>query len=138
MKKIFESVIHKGGYDLTALLKKIDSYHIEGKLTDAERDELYAQARQTPEAQYNVKAEIEALWAAIRELQKSKTDSGETPEAPADEWPEYVQPTGAHDAYQLGDMVTYNGKHYRCAKANCVWSPDVLPDAWEEVSDTVE
>ena len=59
MKQIFENIIKRGGYDLTRLLKKIDSYHIEGKLTDAERDELYAQARQTPEAQYEVKAEIE-------------------------------------------------------------------------------
>ena len=129
MKKIFESVIQKGGYDLTALIERIDSYHIEGKLTDAERDELYAQARQTPVAQYDVKAEIEAIWAAIRGLQQ-----GKTPESPADEWPEFVQPTGAHDAYQLGDLVAFNGKHYRCAMANCVWSPDVLPDAWEEVS----
>lgn len=130
MKKIFESVILRGGYDLTGLLKNIDKYHIEGKLTDAERDELYALARQTPEAQYDVRAEIERIWAAIRELQK-----GATPEVPADEWPEYVQPTGAHDAYQLGDQVTYNGKRYRCAMANCIWSPDVLPDAWEAVSE---
>ena len=134
MKKIFESVIQKGGYDLTGLLKKIDSYHVEGKLTDAERDELYAQARQNPEAQYKYKEEIEAIWAAIRELRKGATN-GETPEAPAEEWPEFVQPTGAHDVYQLGDQVTYNGKRFRCAMANCAWSPDVLPDAWEEVSE---
>lgn len=130
MKKIFESVINRGGYDLTGLLKRIDEYHVEGKLTDAERDELYAQARQKPEAQYNVKAEIEAIWAAIRELQQ-----GAAPEASTDEWPEYVQPTGAHDAYQLGAQITFNGKRYRCAMANCIWSPDVLPDAWEEVSE---
>ena len=45
MKAIFESVIKRGGYDLSGLLKKIDSYHIEGKLTDAEKDELYEKAR---------------------------------------------------------------------------------------------
>ena len=45
MKSIFENVIKKGGYDLTALLAKIDTYHIEGKLTDSERDELYRKIR---------------------------------------------------------------------------------------------
>ena len=25
-----------------------------------------------------------------------------------DEYPEWVQPTGAHDAYNIGDKVTYN------------------------------
>ena len=45
MKKLFENVIARGGDDLGVMLKKIDSYHIEGKLTDAEKDELYEKAR---------------------------------------------------------------------------------------------
>lgn len=45
MKTIFEQVISRGGYDLTALLANIDRYHIEGKLTDDDRDSLYAMAR---------------------------------------------------------------------------------------------
>ena len=44
MKNIFKSVIARGGYNLSALLKKIDVYHIEGKRTDGERDELRAYA----------------------------------------------------------------------------------------------
>ena len=28
-----------------------------------------------------------------------------------DEWPLFLQPTGAHDAYKKGDKVTFNGKH---------------------------
>ena len=31
---------------------------------------------------------------------------------PANEWPEWRQPTGAHDAYAAGAKVTYNGKHW--------------------------
>ena len=42
-------------------------------------------------------------------------------------------PTGAHDAYGVGAQVTYNGQRYRCKLANCVWSPDAYPDAWELV-----
>ena len=29
-----------------------------------------------------------------------------------EEWPEFVKPTGAHDAYAKGDKVTFKGKHY--------------------------
>lgn len=126
MKTIFENVIRKGDYDLTDMLNKIDVYHIEGKLTDEERDELYEMARQEPKAKYNVAMEIEKLWAAIRELQNIGADS--------DEYPEFVQPTGAHDAYNSRDTVTYKGNKYRCVVDNCVWSPDTYPAAWELVS----
>ena len=126
MKTIFENVIKKGGYDLTALLSKVDAYHIEGKLTDTEREELYALARTAPEAQYDYKAEIERLWAAVRELQNG--------ENPSDEVKEWKQPTGAHDAYMIGDKVIYtDGNIYKSLIDNNVWSPDVYPNGWEIV-----
>lgn len=31
---------------------------------------------------------------------------------PSVEWPEWKQPTGAHDAYSIGDKVSYNKEHY--------------------------
>jgi hypothetical protein len=55
------------------------------------------------------------------------------PEKPADEWPEYVQPTGAHDAYHVGNKITYNGKHYTCIYDGCVWTPDAYPQGWQLV-----
>ena len=42
-----------------------------------------------------------------------------------DEYPEWVQPTGAHDAYNTGDKVSYNGKHYVCTVDANVYAPDV-------------
>ena len=126
MKTIFENVIKKGGYDLTAMLAKVDAYHIEGKLTDAEREELYALARTDPNAQYDLKAEIEHLWSAVRELQNG--------EKPSDEIKEWMQPTGAHDAYMIGDKVIYtDGNIYKSLIDNNVWSPDVYPNGWEIV-----
>lgn len=133
MKSIFTNVINRGGYDLASLLKQIDRYHIEGKLTDEEREELYAMARKTPAVQYDYPSEIQKLWAAVRELQGRIQTGTET--EPAEEWPEYVQPTGAHDAYQAGAEVTYKEQRYRCLMDHCVWAPDVLPSAWEFVSE---
>ena len=123
MKSIFTQVINRGEYDLTSLLAKIDSYHIEGKLTDAEREELYNAARKEPQAQYNFAIEIEKLWEAIRALQNNGGNSEATVE-------EFKQPTGAHNAYNPGDKVIYNGVVYTCLLANCVWSPAALPSAW--------
>lgn len=47
------------------------------------------------------------------------------------EWPEFVQPTGAQDAYMQGDKVTFEGQHYICLIDNCTWSPAAYPSAWE-------
>ena len=125
MRTIFEQVIARGDYDLTTMLQNIDRYHIEGKLADEDRESLYALAREGAQPVYDYAAEIEAIWAAIRELQGQAQDP--------EEWPEFVQPTGAHDAYGVGAQVTYNGQRYRCKMPNCVWSPDAYPDAWELV-----
>lgn len=130
IKGIFEQTILRGGFDLAAMLERIDLYNVEAKLTDEERESLYALARQHAHPQYNYDSEIEAIWAAIRELQQAQEEGGGT--EPADEWPEFVQPTGAHDAYTVGNKITFNGKHYVCKMDVCVWSPAVYPDAWKE------
>ena len=49
-----------------------------------------------------------------------------------DEWPEFVQPTGAHDAYNKGDKVTFNGKHYISLIDGNVYSPAAYPAGWQE------
>lgn len=54
-------------------------------------------------------------------------------EQPTEEYPEYKQPTGAHDAYKTGDKITYNEKHYECIFNGCVWNPDDYPQGWKEV-----
>ena len=46
-------------------------------------------------------------------------------------YPDFVQPTGAHDAYQTGDIVKYNGQLYESTIDNNVWSPDTYPQGWK-------
>ena len=48
-----------------------------------------------------------------------------------DEYPEWVQPLGATDAYNKGDIVSYNGKLYRSTIDGNVWSPESYPAGWE-------
>lgn len=49
--------------------------------------------------------------------------------------PEWVQPTGAHDAYNLGDLVSFQGSVYRSTIDGNVWSPIDHPQGWEKVDD---
>lgn len=138
MFEIFKAVITRGGYDLNGILKRIDSYHIEGKLTDSERNQLYALARGGGvSAGFDVEAEIARLWEAIRELRASGNIVEDGGSVDAGSIAEFVQPTGAHDAYFAGDLVSYNGKVYECIAPEgvaCVWNPDVMPGYWEAVA----
>lgn len=140
MYAIIKSVINSGNYELTDMLSKIDTMWVQGSITDEQRTELTALARDkaTPEATYAPLQEqvdalavrIDALTQRVAALEDGGTE-GDTPTTPADEWPEYVQPTGAHDAYKIGNKITYNGKHYICKMDGCVWTPDAYPAGWE-------
>lgn len=43
-----------------------------------------------------------------------------------EEWPAWVQPAGAHDAYQVGAKVTHAGNRWISTAANNVWAPGVF------------
>lgn len=50
---------------------------------------------------------------------------------PGEEWPEWVQPQGYHDAYGAGDKVSHNDRHWISDVDNNVWEPSVY--GWTEV-----
>lgn len=68
-----------------------------------------SQATWTPEA-------AASLWTRIAD--------------PAQEWPEWIQPTGAHNAYAKGAKVSHNGKHWISDVGANVWEPGVY--GWTE------
>lgn len=47
--------------------------------------------------------------------------------------PDFVQPTGAHDAYKIDDKVVFEGKVYESTIDNNVWSPTEHPSSWKSV-----
>lgn len=49
-----------------------------------------------------------------------------------DGYAEWVQPLGASDAYNTGDIVSYNGVLYRSLIDGNTWAPDAYPAGWEE------
>ena len=128
MKTIFENVIARGDYDLAGLLKKIDGYHIEGRLSDDERDELYEKARTGANPAESVDvlakiAELERRVKALEERQDSGTGSDDVPEYEVGKW------------YYKDDKVMYDGKKYTCTAPDgvvCVWSPAEYPAYWAQ------
>lgn len=89
---------------------------------------------------YAVDERVQYQGVLYRVVQAHTSQADWTPDAaPAlfvvvslDEWPEWVQPTGAHDAYKKGDKVTFEGKHYVSLMDGNVYSPAVYPAGWEE------
>ena len=62
----------------------------------------------------------------------SKTPALYTPIGLTDDgYPVWSQPTGAHDAYNKGDVVDYNGTLYESLIDGNVWSPDAYPAGWD-------
>lgn len=142
MFKTFQTIINAGGYDLIDLTQRIKTMYTMGELTEDEVEQLLKQAQDNaePDNSYapladRVKAIEEWEMTIEDRLAKLESSSSTNPgalEEPADEWPEYKQPTGAHDAYHVGDKITYNGKHYTCIYDGCVWTPDAYPQGWRE------
>lgn len=52
---------------------------------------------------------------------------------PAEEYPAWSQPVGAHDAYNTGDKVSHNAKHWTSDVDSNVWEPGVY--GWTEVTE---
>lgn len=156
MYEIIKAVILEGRYELSDLLKKIDTLWVQGSLTEEEKTELVQLAREeaTPENSFaGIQKQMDTLYANVAEIAKQVGENTLTiaiikakleeqgtvvpdPEPePGEEYPEYVQPTEAHDAYHNGDKVTYQGQKYHCIAPEdvaVVWPPDVYPAYWEE------
>lgn len=133
MKTIFEAAIRKGSYDLDTMLGRIEAYHIQGRLSESERDALTAAARDAATMNVDAPGEIQRLWAAVTTLTQ-RVAALEGTQTPEDVIAPYVQPTGAHDAYYAGARVLYGGSVYQCIAPEgvaCTWSPDVMPGYWQ-------
>ncbi len=130
MKTIFENVIKRGMFDLGELLKKIDVFNIEGKLTDTERDELYIKARGAANAENSVDilAKVAELEQRVIKLENASADNDTaTGETTVDEYT-------VGKWYYNGDNILFEGTEYTCIApdwAVCTWSPAEYPAYWE-------
>ena len=146
MYEVIKSVIESKDYKLEDILYKINKMWIESAITEEQKTELDNLARENAKAEnsyaplqeqidniYNV--ELADIKSRLTKLEQENGQEVEEPTEPEEEYPEYIQPTGAHDAYKTGDKITYNGKKYVCKMDGCVWTPDAYPAGWELVEE---
>lgn len=137
MFDLIKEVINSRAYKLEDMLYKINKMYIESYISEQEKTELDNLARENadPVNSYApILEQIDNLYIKISDLE-DRVKLLEKTEEPGEEeeYPEFIQPTGAHDCYNMGDKIFYNGKKYICKIDGCVWSPDAYPAAWEEL-----
>ena len=89
---------------------------------------------------YNIGDRVKYNGKLFKVIQAHTSQSDWTPSSavslfvevsdPAIEWPEWKQPTGGHDAYNTGDKVSHNNKHWISNVDANVWEPGVY--GWTE------
>lgn len=154
MYNIVNEVIKSKDYELVDMLKKLDTFWAYGRLTEKQHTELVALARENalPENSYagqqklindlysslnETRKEVESLKKRVSALEGTAEDETETP-VDTDEYPDYVQPTGAHDAYYTNAKMTFEGEKYICIAPEgvaVVWNPHVMPAYWQKVTE---
>ena len=136
-----KDVLLNTNYKLEEELERIYVLYSKNKLSKEEMEELESLAREkaNPVNSYApLQEQIDKLYEDMQELEArigllEQENGQEEPTGPVEEYPQFTQPTGAHDAYNIGDKITYNAKKYICKMDGCVWSPDAYPAGWEEV-----
>lgn len=123
--------------DSNALLGKIQRMYVEGELSEDQYTALRAALTEAePVKAYDTEAEIDALWKEVRRIAaiiEAMPEPSPGPEPDPEDIPEWVQPTGAHDAYMKGDKVRYKGVVYESLIDGNVWSPETYPQGWAVV-----
>lgn len=153
MKELFLNVINNGDYSLRDMLKKINLSYIHSELTDEEKVELEEMARNNAKAINDyapIEERLEEAFRRIEALEKEvvsigqqlvsneETENEPSEEEVVEEYPEYVKPTGGHDAHMKGYKTTYKGKKFISLIDNNVWAPDEYPQGWKEVIEVKE
>ncbi len=126
MYSIIKNVIDTKNYDLAVILRKVDTLWAEGQLSDEQRDELKALARDGADAKVSID-----VYAKLSELEQ-RVRALEGGEAETDNISEYA----AGKYYYSGDKVLFDGKAYICIAPEgvvSVWSPSEYPSYWEEI-----
>lgn len=142
MYNLIKTVIVNGNYELSNLLKKIDTQWIQGSITDNERNELVQMAQNNANAQYSldVLKKFEELDKRIKALEEANkvedeaTEEGTTEDEIKAKYPKFE--TGKW--YYAGDKVKFKGSNYECIAPEgtvCVWSPTDYPTYWQMIAE---
>ena len=95
-------------YQVDKLYKEDDIFRYEGK--------LYKVIQEHTSQEDWIPSELPALYLNMM---------------PENVIPEWIPPTGSHDAYNVGDKVIYEGQVYECMIDGNTWPPTDYPQGWK-------
>ena len=143
MKNVIKKVIESKNYELSDMLKKIDTLWVQGSITEDVKNELSAMARNNASMQnsidvisqleevnkrlFTLEKELKSLVEEVKALKgdETETETEETvPQFETGKW------------YYAGDKVSFEGNTYVCTAPEdvaCVWSPKDYPSYWEQL-----
>lgn len=136
MKNVIKKVIESKNYELSDMLKKIDTLWVQGSISEEVKNELSTMARNNASMQNSIDVlskleEFSKRLAALEEEVKAlKGDETET------ETEESVPQFETGKWYYSGDKVSFEGNTYVCTAPEdvaCVWSPKDYPSYWEQL-----
>ncbi len=132
MQKIIEKVIESRNYELSDILKKIDTLWVQGDISEDARKRLADLARNNANMQnsMDILAKLEELDKRVKALEAQAET--EEPTEDTESYEEYVSGKWCYN----GDIFAFKGKIYKCIApegVTCVWTPEEYPTYWEEM-----
>ena len=129
MFEIIKNVISEKQFELSDILKKINTVWVQGGISDQEKTELVGMAQSSADTgnSIDVLLKLEELDRRVRALEGGGSE-------PSEEYPEYVP----GKRYYRDDKITFNGVRYVCTAPEgqvCTWSPSDYPAYGEEISE---
>ena len=133
MQNIIDKVIESKNFELSDMLKKIDTLWVQGSINEETKKRLADKARNNANVQnsFDIVAKLEELDKRIKALEEAGTNI------------ETEEPTESYEEYKVGiwyyngNKVSFDGKNYNCIAPEgvvCVWSPTEYPAYWEEIA----
>ena len=136
MQKIIEKVIETKNFELSDILKKIDTLWLQGNIDEEAKKSLSDKARNNANTQnsLNILLKLEELDKRVKALEEAKAENEEagTETEETESYPEFV----AGKWYYAGDRIAFEGKNYECIAPEevvCVWSPLEYPVYWVKI-----
>ena len=130
MKNVIKKVIESKNYELSDMLKKIDTLWVQGSISEDAKKILADKARNNANVQnsMDILAKLEELDKRVKELEDAQANN-ETEEPTEETYPEYE----VGKWYYNGNKVMFEGVAYECTAPEgvvCVWSPLEYPAYW--------
>ena len=132
MYNIIKTVITSGNFELTDIIRKIDTVWFEGKISDEEKAELVemAQGKANPQNSMDLVAKVADLEKRVKFLENQKPSDTEGEEVVDETYPPFVDNKWYYNGYKCSE----DGKNYTCIAPEgtvCVWSPSAYPSYWK-------